>query len=306
LPIIEEQTMASHALVFYLLDRPRTTSWSRLLLAHGPPPCYDYGWQSDNEPAEGVIMRHWKRSAAMAVVLGAAVLVQIVPAMADEPAHQKACGLERTIKITMKYLLYLPKDYDQKASWPLMLFLHGSGERGDDLNAVKKHGPPKLIEEGKEFPLIVISPQCPNGRWWEPMELTSLLDEIVAEYTVDQDRIYVTGLSMGGFGTWTLAAFQPNRFAALVPICGGGEVYWCESLAHIPVWVFHGAKDTRVPLERSKTMVEALKSKGGSPKFTVYPEAGHDSWTEAYNDPQLYEWLLQQKRTPRTPEAPKK
>jgi hypothetical protein len=143
--VIRAQTMASHALVFYLLDRLRTTSWSRLLLAHGPPPCYDYGWQSDNESAEGVIMRHSKRSVAMAVVLGAVVLVQFVPAMADEPVHQKACGLDRTIKITMKYLLYLPKDYDQKASWPLMLFLHGSGERGDDLNAVA-YNDPQLYE----------------------------------------------------------------------------------------------------------------------------------------------------------------
>ena len=111
----------------------------------------------------------------------------------------------------------------QKDSWPLMLFLHGAGERGDDLELVKKHGPPKLIEAGKDFPFIVVSPQCPQGRWWEPVELATLLDEIVEKQKVDKDRIYVTGLSMGGFGTWSLAAFQPGRFAAIVPICGGGE-----------------------------------------------------------------------------------
>ena len=227
-------------------------------------------------------------------------------ALAAEPSHQKACDLDRTIKVTMKYLLYLPKDYEQKPSWPLMLFLHGSGERGDDLNVVKKHGPPKLIEAGKEFPFLVVSPQCPNRKSWEPYELSALLDEMVEKYKVDQDRIFVTGLSMGGFGTWALAAHTPDRFAAIVPICGGGDPGRARRIAHIPAWVFHGAKDPAVPLEMSQKMVDALKSKGGNPKFTVYPDAGHDSWTEAYNDPQLYDWLLQQKRTPRKPEESRK
>jgi len=225
---------------------------------------------------------------------------------AAEPGHQNPCNLDRTIKVTMKYLLYLPKDYDQKPSWPLMLFLHGAGERGDNLDLVKKHGPPKLIEAGKEFPFIVVSPQCPKDRRWEPLELTVLLDEIVEKCKVDQDRIYVTGLSMGGFGTWSLAAYQPQRFAALVPICGGGEAFATRVLTKVPVWVFHGAKDKTVPLERSEKMVEALKKNGGNVKFTIYPEAGHDSWTEAYNDPQLYEWLLQQKRVTKKPEDAKK
>ncbi len=206
----------------------------------------------------------------------------------------------------MKYLLYLPKDYEKKPSWPLMLFLHGAGERGDDLTLVKKHGPPKLIDAGKDFPFIVVSPQCPKDRWWEPLELKCLLDEMVQKYKVDKDRIYLTGLSMGGFGTWMLAAYQPKRFAAIVPICGGGEVYWSESLARIPVWVFHGAKDPAVPLERSQKMVEALKKKGGEPKFTVYPEVMHDSWTETYANPQIFEWLLQQKRAAKKTETSKK
>jgi predicted peptidase len=220
--------------------------------------------------------------------------------------QQKPAELDRAIKVTMKYLIYLPKDYDQKESRPLMLFLHGAGERGNNLDLVKTHGPPKLIGAGKQFPFIVVSPQCPNGRWWQSVELATLLDEIVEKYKVDQDRIYVTGLSMGGFGTWSLAAYQPNRFAAIVPICGGGEVYWADTLAHIPAWVFHGAKDPVVPPERSKKMVEALKKNGGDPKFAIYPEAGHDSWTEAYNTPELYEWLLQQKRTARKADNSKK
>ena len=210
---------------------------------------------------------------------------------------QEPCQLERAFQVEMKYLLYLPKDYDQKESWPLLLFLHGAGERGDNLELVKKHGPPKLIEAGQDFPFIVVSPQCPRDRRWEPFELAALLDEIVEKHKVDQDRIYVTGLSMGGFGTWSLAAYQPKRFAALVPICGGGEPIVAKLFAPIPAWVFHGAKDFVVPVERSEKMVEAMKQAGGNVKFTVYPEAGHDSWTETYANPELYEWLLQQKRT---------
>ena len=210
--------------------------------------------------------------------------------------QQKPAEMDRSTKVTLKYLLYLPKDYDQKASWPVLLFLHGLGESGDKLDLVKKNGPPKLIAGGRQFPFIVVSPQCPKGRWWQSMELATLLDEIGEKYKVDQDRIYVTGLSMGGFGTWSLAAYQPNRFAAIVPICGGSEVYWSGTLAHIPAWVFHGGKDTLVPPERSKQMVEAMKKNGGKPKLTIYPEAGHDSWTQAYDTPELYEWLLQQKR----------
>ena len=218
-------------------------------------------------------------------------------ASAAEPVHQQACELNRTIKVTLKYLLYLPTDYQQKPSWPLLLFLHGAGERGDDLQLVKKQGLPKLIEAGQPFPFIIVSPQCPKGRTWEPFELTVLLDEIVQRYKVDQDRIYVTGLSMGGFGTWALAFHTPERFAALAPICGGADPQRTRPIAHIPVWVFHGAKDPIVPLEMSQKMVDALKKNGGDPKFTIYPEAGHDSWTATYANPQLYEWLLQQNRT---------
>jgi predicted peptidase len=211
--------------------------------------------------------------------------------------RQNACQAKLTFKAELNYLLYLPKDYDQKDSWPLLLFLHGSGERGDDLNQVKKHGPPKLIEEGKDFPFIVVSPQCPANRRWEPIELAALLDEVTAKCKVDQDRVYLTGLSMGGFGTWSLYAHQPKRFAALVPICGGGEPIIAKLFRPVPTWVFHGAKDTSVPLERSEQMVEAMKQAGGDIKLTVYPEAGHDSWTESYANPELYQWLLKQKRT---------
>lgn len=248
--------------------------------------------------------------AVLGMACGIVVLfcVSASPAADDpkpEPATQQAQRLERNIKVAMNYLLYLPKDYAQKESWPLLLFLHGAGERGDDLDRVKVHGPPKLIAAGKEFPFIVVSPQCPNNQWWQPHELTSLLDEIIEKYAVDKDRIYVTGLSMGGFGTWSLAGFSPDRFAALVPICGGGDPFIARRFVRTPVWVFHGAKDTVVPLASSEKMVEAVKASNGNVKFTVYPEAGHDSWTAAYDDPELYTWLLEQKRTPRGPEERK-
>jgi predicted peptidase len=202
------------------------------------------------------------------------------------------------VKVEMDYLLALPKGYDKQDAWPLVLFLHGAGERGDNLELVKKHGPPKLIGDGKEFPFIVVSPQCPKDVWWEPIELTALLDQVIKTHKVDEDRIYVTGLSMGGFGTWRLAALTPNRFAAIAPICGGGEEYWARRFSHVPTWAFHGAKDKGVPVERSQKMIDAMKEEGGEPKLTVYPEAEHDSWTETYNNPMFYEWLLAQKRKP--------
>lgn len=218
-----------------------------------------------------------------------------IPVRADE-SGQTAQRLDVTIRVEMGYLLYLPKDYETKESWPLVLFLHGSGERGDDLELVKKHGPPKLIAEGKEFPFIVVSPQCPKGKSWEPYELKVLLDDIVQKYRVDEERICVTGLSMGGFGTWKLAAYMPRRLAAIAPICGGGDLSSVRRLTKLPIWAFHGAKDKSVPVERTQEMVDALTKNGGTPKLTIYPEAEHDSWTETYNNPEFYEWLLAQKR----------
>jgi predicted peptidase len=213
--------------------------------------------------------------------------------------------LDRPYQVQLDYLLYLPKDYQQKQSWPLLLFLHGAGERGDDPELVKVHGPPKLIAAGEQFPFIIVSPQCPKDQWWQAVELTALLDEIVEKHKVDEDRIYVTGLSMGGFGTWSLASYTPVRFAAILPICGGGETHWTRTFAHLPVWAFHGAKDSAVPLERSEQMIEALRKNGGQPKLTVYPDVAHDSWTETYANPAIYEWLLMHKREARGPAGEK-
>ncbi|OGU76747.1 MAG: phospholipase [Ignavibacteria bacterium RBG_16_34_14] len=208
---------------------------------------------------------------------------------------------EITQTVQVDYLLYLPKDYNSSKKFPLLLFLHGSGERGKDLEKVKVHGPPKLIASGKDFPFIVVSPQCPENQWWSIADLDVLLNEIVENYNVDPHRIYVTGLSMGGFGTWELAIKYPDRFAAIAPICGGGNSHLVSVLKDLPVWVFHGAKDNVVPLSSAQEMVDVLEKAGGNVKFTIYPEAGHDSWTETYNNPELYEWFIKQKRTSTIP-----
>lgn len=211
-------------------------------------------------------------------------------------SRQRAARMQAQVSVEMRYLIYLPSNHENQEAWPLLLFLHGAGERGDNLELVKKHGPPKLIAGGKEFPFVVVSPQCPADQWWEPVSLTALLDEVVARHRIDKQRVYVTGLSMGGFGTWALAAHTPDRFAAIAPICGGGEPFMARRIRQIPAWVFHGAKDEVVALDRSERMVEALQRAGGNVQLTVYPDAGHDSWTETYNNPQFYEWLLAQQR----------
>ena len=233
------------------------------------------------------------------------VLFLLAAAVCPMPAQEKslvsggrqvATSLDTQVRVTLDYLLYLPRDYQEKDSWPLVLFLHGAGERGDNLDLVKVHGPPKLVETGKDFPFILVSPQGEPKRWWQAIQLTALLDEIVAKHKVDEDRIYVTGLSMGGFGTWSLAAYTPNRFAAIAPICGGGQPYQTKQYPHLAVWAFHGGKDGLIPPRCSQEMVDALNKQGGNAKITIYPEAGHNSWTEAYNNPELYTWLLEQKR----------
>jgi predicted peptidase len=215
---------------------------------------------------------------------------------AQDKSPLKPAHLSAQVTVEVDYLIYVPEDYESKDAWPLLLFLHGAGERGDDLNRVKVHGPPKLIEAGQKFPFVVVAPQCPKGKWWEAAVLTTLIDSVVENNKIAQDQIFVTGLSMGGFGTWDLAAHTPDRFAAIVPICGGGKPFSTRRFTHLPTWVFHGGKDSVVPLKQSEEMVEALKARGGNVRLTVYPEAGHDSWTEAYANPELYEWMLAQKR----------
>ncbi|MCB1077861.1 MAG: prolyl oligopeptidase family serine peptidase [Verrucomicrobiae bacterium] len=208
-----------------------------------------------------------------------------------------------TRELALDFLLQLPDGYDAAENadkkWPLLVFLHGAGERGSNLDLLKKHGPPKLIEAGKKFPAIVISPQCPENSWWPDEPVLELIDHAERTYRVDTSRIYLTGLSMGGYGTWHFASRTPDRFAAIVPICGGGVPYHMRKLTKLPIWVFHGQKDTAVPFEESERLVKALEKAGNQQvKFTIYPEAGHDSWTAAYDTPELWDWLFAQQRKP--------
>ncbi|MBP96518.1 phospholipase [Candidatus Poribacteria bacterium] len=205
------------------------------------------------------------------------------------------------IKFQMEYLLFLPESYAQSTNqkFPLILFLHGAGERGSDLDSVKRHGIPKIVETNPDFPFIAVSPQCPEDSWWtsELHTINGLIEEVVEKYQVDTSRIYLTGLSMGGFGTWSLASMYPERFAAIAPVCGGGEVRQIlRSLVEMPIWTFHGQKDDVIPFSRSEEIVTALKKHGSSIKFTIYPEAGHDSWTKTYDNPELYKWFLKHSR----------
>jgi predicted esterase/flagellar basal body-associated protein FliL len=205
----------------------------------------------------------------------------------------------------VRYWLFLPTNYEaqaQSSGAPLLLFLHGAGERGNepaDIDKVKTHGPPLLLDDAdyaKNFPCITVSPQCKNGFAWSPAQMMLLLDHIEKNYKVDKSRIYVTGLSMGGFGTWMCLNESPKRFAAAAPICGGAKAEWAEKLTDIPTWVFHGDKDNVVVPALSERMVEAVQKAGGKKiVLTLYEGEGHDSWTRTYNNQMLFDWMFQQK-----------
>jgi predicted peptidase len=218
--------------------------------------------------------------------------------------HKEAAGVQREHVfeqvVRLNYLLFLPQAYGANPDerWPLILFLHGSAGRGDDLELVKIKGMPRIVEQQPDFPFIVLSPQCPTEQVWVEHLLTLevLLHQLVGQCAVDADRIYLTGFSMGGTGTWALAITRPQLFAAIAPICGRGLSNWARALKDLPAWVFHGADDPVVPLVESERMVEALKACGGDVRFTVYPGVGHDSWTRTYEDGELYKWFLQHRR----------
>jgi predicted esterase len=210
--------------------------------------------------------------------------------------------LKQTLGLLTPYhfLLHLPPNYQSQPRWPLILFLHGAGERGDDLTLVQHEGLCEYLQTHPEFPFIVISPQCPAHNSWSASMLTDLLDEAMAKYAVDPDRVYVTGLSMGGFGTWDLAAATPQRFAAAVPIAGGDDPGDAVRLRRLPLQVFHSSDDPIVPIREDQRIISALQAVGAEVTFTVYPSFSHDSWTRTYDNPDLWAWLLQQRRQPAT------
>ncbi len=195
------------------------------------------------------------------------------------------------------YLLYLPENYGQpNERYPLLLFLHGSGERGQEISLVKKHGPPKLLGQGRHMPFVVVSPQCPDKQSWNTPMLLGLLDDLGSKYTLDSARIYVTGLSMGGFGTWALVAAAPDRFAAAVPICGHADPWMAGPASRLPVWIVVGDRDNQLLAANSVGMANSLQARGADVKFTVMHGIGHDSWTQTYATPELYEWMLRHRK----------
>jgi len=204
----------------------------------------------------------------------------------------------------LQALLYLPPNYDKLDKWPLLLFLHGAGERGDDPVKLLDQPLPKMLETD-DLPFVVIAPQCPQGVWWtshlEPVK--QLLRRTQREYKIDPRRVYLTGISMGAYGSWQLAMEEPRTFAAVVPICGGWPWYdtikdqVCR-LKDTPIWAFHGAEDDVVGVNETISMVEALKACGGDPRMTIYPDLKHDAWTVTYANKELYEWMLQHATLP--------
>lgn len=202
---------------------------------------------------------------------------------------------------TLNYLIDLPDDYEASSSkkFPLLLFLHGMGERGEKLDLLYNNGIPNLISEGMKFPFITVMPQCPETSFWteESKSLKLLIDYIIEHYNVDIDRIYITGLSMGGYGTYEMLTRYPDLFAAAVPICGGiGSMYTRMNLLQlkdIPLWIFHGKIDDVVPVKESENIYKTLKSIGAENLFiTIYPDLKHDSWSRTYDNPEVYEFLL--------------
>lgn len=220
---------------------------------------------------------------------------------ADESGKQIEKSLKISDEISIPYLQYLPKDYDKDKKHPLMLFLHGRGESNGPLSVVAQWGPPKIVANGKNLPFILISPQCPKEDFWSSDtqidRLLKLLDHVKKEFSVDENRIVLTGLSMGGYGSWELAAREPDMFAAVMPICGGGKPENASKLKDLNIWVYHGTADTAVPYQKSVDMVEAIKKAGNKTiQFTTLQDVGHNSWSEAYGNKKVWKWFEESKK----------
>ncbi|QAA32908.1 prolyl oligopeptidase family serine peptidase [Clostridium manihotivorum] len=208
--------------------------------------------------------------------------------------------LEKTINISLDYLIYKPASYDENKKWPLILSLHGSGERNKDIETVKQYGIHKILRENEDLPFLVVSPHCPKDESWEMQFkfLRELLDIVQKNYSIDSERIYLTGYSMGGYGTWNFAITNPELFAAIAPICGGAISLKkaVRYLKDTPIWVAHGDSDTIVDFEESKRIVDSLKDCNKNLIFKVYKNCDHEVCTKAYEDPELFPWLLKQRK----------
>ena len=226
--------------------------------------------------------------------------------------------LEQDGGVAMRYVVYVPQDYTPERAWPMIVFLHGAGERGDDGLVQTEVGIGTAIRRHAErFPAIVVMPQCPAGLFWNVIlpEMEAAVARTREEYAVDPERMYLTGLSMGGYGTWLWGGMDTQPWAALMPICGGGseaEIQHLSSqpigdtfgnlsdrlerLAEVPIWAFHGADDETVPPQCTKRMVRMVREAGGDVQYTEFPDTGHNSWDKAYGDPKAIRWLLEQRR----------
>jgi predicted peptidase len=243
-------------------------------------------------------------------------LLSACAGQAKDPLPMEKHEFEDARGQKLPYRLLKPLVVEKGKRYPLVVFLHGAGERGTDNEKQLIHGVPQFAteENRKKYPCFLIAPQCPEGKRWvevdwgadshklpkepsEPARLTlELIHRSMKELPIDPDRVYVTGLSMGGYGTWDLVARRPDLFAAAAPVCGGADEATAATIKHVPVWVFHGAKDTAVKPARSRNMVAALEKAGGKPKYTEYPDVGHNSWDNAYRDPEFYKWLFAQRQ----------
>jgi predicted peptidase len=230
----------------------------------------------------------------------------------SQPAAQTATGfLYKTLTLdnqTYAYCVYVPPDYTPDRAWPVILFLHGSGERGDDGLLQTDVGLGHALRKNwRQIPAIVVMPQCPARQTWVgPMSRMALwcLEETSHEYHLDPQRVYLTGMSLGGQGAWYIAASLPDRFAAVLVVCGfvelgqstGEAAKLAQRLTDVPIWVFHGEQDTSVPVEQARIMVEAIRKAGGHVEFTTYKDGTHFIWDRVYENRETWRWLFEQKR----------
>ena len=214
-------------------------------------------------------------------------------------SHLVQDELETVTKENLKYYLYYPEDYfDSDDDFGLLLFLHGGGESGGNVEEIKDTGPPKMLAEGKQFPFLILAPQNPHAKkWWNTDAVVKLLDSVVDANRVDKNRIYLTGLSRGGSASWELATQYPEKFAAMAVVCGMTPLpyaHWMDK--DMPIWVFHGDQDEVIDVEESDKMVEKLREMGHDVRYTRYKGVGHNAWDRAYTTDSLYTWIAKQKR----------
>ena len=239
------------------------------------------------------------------------LVVVMISSCSDDDEITKSKDYDRAYQVEIRdsegfnFLLFLPENESEKINdkYPTILFLHGIGELGSDLQVLKREGLPKILDGDKNFPFIVISPQCPSSTEWyytnedNVRAMNNMLDDAIKRFPIDTSRIYITGLSMGGIGTWYYSIKMPERFAAMAPVAFRGDGWSCCPAKDIPVWAFHGQNDNVIPLSSAQSLVNQFKQCGGNIEFTVYPSTGHDCWTKTYNNNELYTWFLQHQKT---------